>query len=555
MDLTRRQLYNGCMKKQTILLCLALSGSAAFCAATADAGLVANGVVVNGDKIQKLEKKSFSDGLAVRYKLPAGKRRITGEDTVWTLPLDAKVWYQAGRGADFVDYEAPYTATTVKDIPEGQLISLPITAKLADGTYRLMTEANVVDYTDSAVVYKGEGRFAVHYYADLRGFDQEGADTTPWRVTLVAKDLQTLATSDIVRRLCPNPPAGRAKAVASRFAPAGRCIWHWLPMGDPRLEEQRGWYDKTRELGFEYYLIDEGWRKWGDDETRWQKLKEVIDYGKSVGVKTFIWVDSKEMRNPEETRAYLAKTVAAGAVGIKIDFFPKANYGMMKRYEQLLQATYDAGLRVDFHGCVKPSGREKTWPHEIAREAIRGHEWHITRYRRVLPASHDTILPFNRLVQGHGDYTPLVFNPKELIHFTWARQLAQPIVFSCPFLCFGDYPANYLSNPAADFVKDLRAVYDETKILPGSEIGECVAVAKRAKDRWFVAIENGEKDREIEIEFSFIKKPMKVEAFGDSEDGALDAYRTESYVVRPGDRRKVSVRGFGGYAARLAPVR
>ena len=93
------------MKKQTILLCLALSGSAAFCAATADAGLVANGVVVNGDKIQKLEKKSFSDGLAVRYKLPAGKRRITGEDTVWTLPLDAKVWYQAGRGADFVDYD------------------------------------------------------------------------------------------------------------------------------------------------------------------------------------------------------------------------------------------------------------------------------------------------------------------------------------------------------------------------------------------------------------------------------------------------------------------
>ena len=513
------------------------------------------GVTVNGKSVCDVEWKRFGDGYAARYRLPSGKRTITGEDTVWTLPLDAKVWYQAGRGTDFVDYEAPYTFNYVRDIPAGQLISLPITAKLSDGTYRLITEANVVDYTDSAVVYKGEGRFAVHYYADQHGFDQEGADTTPWRVTLVAKDLQTLATSDIVRRLCPPAPVARAKAVASKFAPAGRCIWHWLPMGDPRFDEQRDWYDKTKALGFEYYLIDEGWRKWGDDVTRWQKLKEVIDYGKSVGVKTFIWVDSKEMRNPEETKAYLDKTVAAGAVGIKIDFFPKASYGMMKRYEQLLQATFVAGLRVDFHGCVKPSGRERTWPHEIAREAIRGHEWHITRYRRVLPASHDTILPFNRLVQGHGDYTPLVFNKKELIHFTWARQLAQPIVFSCPFLCFGDYPANYLSNPAVEFVKDLRAVYDETRVLSGSEIGECVAVAKRAGDTWFVAVENGEADREIEIDFSFLVKPMAAVAYGDSEDGALDAYKTENFTVKPNEKLKIKVRGFGGYAAKLVPLR
>ena len=532
---------------------LAAASLAVFCSfgtgAASSLEIAARGVVVNGEKRESVEWREFSDGAAVRYALPEGKVSVLREETLWRLPEDAVVWYQAGRGHDFIDYEAPYMKNTVREIPVGQLMAMPVTAKLPDGTYRMMTEANVVDYTDSALIYKGGGVFAIHYYADLNGFTKESVATTPWRVMLVAKDLQTLATSDIVRRLCPEPPAERAKAVKERFAPAGRCVWHWLPMGDPIFAEQKDWYDKTAALGFEYYLIDEGWRKWGDDMTRWDRLKECIDYGKSVGVKSFIWVDSKEMRTPKATREYLAKTVAAGAVGIKIDFFPKANHATMKWYEELLAATFEAGLRVDFHGCVKPSGREKTWPHEIAREAIRGHEWHITRYKRILPSEHDAILPFCRLVQGHGDYTPLVFEKRELIHFTWARQLAQPIVFACPFLCFGDYPKNYLENPAVDFIKALPAQYDETLVLPGSEIGECVAMARRKGNAWFIAVENGATDRELAIDFSFVKTPMKVVAYADSDDGRLDAYCEESYTVKPGDIRTIKVRANGGYAA------
>lgn len=89
----------------------------------------------------------------------------------------------------------------------------------------------------------------------------------------------------------------------------------------------------------------------------------------------------------------------------------------------------------------------------------------------MLPFEHDTILPFCRLVQGHADYTPMVFEPKQLVRFTWARQLAQGVVFSAPFLCFGDFPKNYQENPAVDFIKSLPATYDEVRVLPGSEIG------------------------------------------------------------------------------------
>ena len=212
----------------------------------------------------------------------------------------------------------------------------------------------------------------------------------------------------------------------------------------------------------------------------------------------------------------------------------------------------DAGLVVDFHGAVKPTGRERFWPHELAREAIRGHEYHITRYNRVLPFEHDTILPFCRLVQGHGDYTPMVFEKSQLIHFTWSRQLAQGIVYACPFLCFGDFPKNYQTNPAADLIRELPSVYDETRVLPGSEIGECVALARRKGDEWFIAVENGAKPRTLEITFDFIKTEMTFVSYGDAPD-RLDAYETACGDIAPGGKLKAVMRQGGGFAARLVP--
>ena len=522
-------------------------GAAAVALAAGAKTVDAKGVVVNGKTVRETERRDFADGSAVRYVLPEGERRIEREDTVWTLPLDAKVWYQEYG----MDYEKPYCSSLVSEIPVGTVMDFPVTAKLADGTYRLITEANVVGYTDSAAKYLGEGRFGVFYANDPDGFDQKGADTTPWRVMLVAKDLQTLATSDIVRRLCPAPSAEVA-AKAAKFVRPGRAVWQWLPAGAPKYGEQKEWYDRTKALGFEYYLIDDGWRDWCDgDMDQWACLKKWIDYGKSIGVETFMWVDSKEMRNPETRRGYLAKVKASGAVGIKIDFHPAPSCEQMAWYEEALADTLEFGLMTDYHGCVKPSGREKTWPHEVAREAIRGHEWHITRYNRVLPPEHDCILPFNRLVQGHADYTPVVFEEKELAGYTRARELAQGIIFSAPFLCLGDYPKNYLESPAVEIIKALEPVYDETIVLPGSEIGECVAVAKRKGEKWFIAIENGAEDRSLEIPLSFLRSgKWKMKKFADAENSNTE-FDISEFVVVPSDTLKLALRAKGGFVAVL----
>ena len=499
-----------------------------------------------GVELMRLEARTFKDGVAYRYVLNASKpRKIECESSSWTLPEKAKFWYQVG----IASYENEYKSSDAAGIPTNRVICLPVTAKLDDGGYLLFTEANLYNYTDLAVKKEG-GSLKAFFHADKKGFTQEGESFTPWRVTIAAKDLNTLANSHIVKNLCP-PPSDPTLA-GKDFCKPGRSIWQWLPAGTPIYSEQEDWYNKTKELGFEYYLIDDGWRDWKDgDKDQWECLKTAVAYGKKIGVKTAIWVHSKEVFNAETRMPYLKRVKECGAVGIKIDFMPPANYHWTKWYEDTSRDCAEVGLFVDFHGSVKPTGRERTWPHELAREAIRGHEWHITRYNRVLSKDHDCIVPFCRSIQGRADYTPVVFEKKELVHFTWPRELAQGVVFSAPFLCYGDRPGTYLSNPMVDILKAIPATYDETIVLPCSEIAECAAFAKCKDGVWFIAILNGEKEREVEIDLSFLGSgKYKKISFRDDAEKLDGAVKKEAFVSK-NDVLKISLRSGGGYIARL----
>ncbi len=78
-------------------------------------------------------------------------------------------------------------------------------------------------------------------------------------------------------------------------------------------------------------------------------------------------------------------------------------------------------------------------------------------------------------------------------------------------------------SPAVGIIKALEPVYDETVILPGSETGECVAVAKRKGGKWFVAIENGTEDRTLEIPLSVLGTgKWRMKKFADAESSNID---------------------------------
>jgi alpha-glucosidase len=335
-------------------------------------------------------------------------------------------------------------------------------------------------------------------YADPRGWTTDNQVVQPSRVTIVPRTLTDLVNTTLVENLNPHASAELAKA---DWIKPGRSAWQWLASGDPKESEQQAWIDWTAQLKFEYYLIDEGWEKWPDS---WQAIASDVAYAKTKNVKIWIWVHSRTVMDSQARREYMRKAVAAGVVGIKIDFPPPASREIANWYFDTAKDAAEMHLMVDFHGSNKPTGMDRTWPNVITREAVRGHEYQITRYHRVPQPDHDVILPFTRYVAGPGDYTPTVFATSELMGNTWAHELAQAVAFTSPFLCFGGHPQSDLENLARDVLTAISPVWDATLVLAGSEPGKVVAEARRSGKQWFIAVINGGEATTLDIPLDFL---------------------------------------------------
>ena len=501
-----------------------------------------------GGETYELDVRAYNDGVALRARLAAKPgRKINGEATEWKLSGNPLAWYQT----DFGSYEGIFQSNRLDDLSAGQKIPLPITFSLSGGGYALVTEANLVNYSDvgTQVAPDHSLRACFHARPDGNGWTSDAAVVQPWRVILLARDLNALVNSDLIRNLCPAAPPELAKAA---WIQPGRSSWQWWSASAPIYADQHQWVDWTKQLGFEYYLVDEGWKNWKDNgRDKWAGLREVCDYAKTNGVKIWCWVNSSDVPNAAKRTNFLDRAVAAGVVGVKIDFEPEANVRWVNWYDETLRDAAARKLMVDFHGANKPVGRDRTWPNELSRESIRGHEYHILRYHRTLPPQHDCILPFTRYVIGAGDYTPTVFNPKELRGYTWARELAQAVVFTSPFLCYADHPTNYLNNPALDVMKAIPSVWDETVVLPGSEIGKCAAFARRNGKQWFIGVINGGEATTLNLPLDFLGRgKYQMIQLGDAPDRD-DAWQREEKTVRRGDSVRLVLRPGGGCVIEL----
>jgi alpha-glucosidase len=489
----------------------------------------------------ELEVRAFDDGAAVRTRIPldGNAHTIAGEVTSFSVPLDSPGWWARYDGS----YEKPCQSGTFDSIPANAPLSPPVTFKLGGNLYVALTEANNDSFPDMGLVRDGDFLKAV-FPASSGGWSQQGTIVTPWRVAVIAEGLSALVNSDIVTNLCPPPPAELVKA---DWIKPGRVLWQWWAIGAPRLNDQKDWVDAAKKLGFEYYLIDDGWRNWrAEGKDQWECLKDAISYAKTQGVGCLVWVDSKEMRSDIGRRAYLERVAALGAAGIKIDFIPACTPAVTRWYEGALKDTAELHLLCNFHGAVKPTGRRRTWPHELTREAVRGHEYHMTRYRRVQTADHDETVLFTRYLAGPADYTPTAFDPREMVGYTWAHLLAQAVDMTSPLLCLAGKYQDFTGNPAEDLLRHLPATWDETIVLPGSEIGKTVGFARRRGQEWYVGMLNGGQAAAMQVDLSFLGTgAWQADVFGDDPNNAA-AFSRETKAVTAADRLTASMSPRGG---------
>ncbi|MGI4756811.1 MAG: glycoside hydrolase family 97 catalytic domain-containing protein [Janthinobacterium lividum] len=483
-----------------------------------------------------------NDGVGVRLRLPAkAGRRVQADRSAWMLGGDPTVWAAKLDNS----YESAYHQNTLKSLGTDS-IGLPLTARVG-GVYLSLTEALVKDYGDLAVKLGEGGALEGQLYADPKGWTTDSEVVQPWRVTVIARNLTNLVNTTLVENL--NPAASAQLATASWIKP-GRSAWQWLASGDPKETEQQQWIDWTSDLKFEYYLIDEGWEKWPDS---WPAITSDVAYAKTKNVKIWIWTHSRTVRDAVARKEYFRKAAEAGVVGVKIDFPPPGSRDISNWYFDVAKDAADVHLMVDFHGATKPTGMQRTWPNVITREAVRGHEYQITRYHRVPQADHDVILPFTRYIAGPGDYTPTVFTTSELMGNTWAHELAQAVVFTSPFLCFGGHPQSYLENPARDVLTAMPAVWDETRVLPGSEPGKVVAEARRSGKQWFLAVINGGEATTLDIPLEFLDVgSWRAVQLRDAKDKP-DAWDRQDGKVTRSDRVRLELAARGGFVGWIHP--
>ncbi|MCX6141930.1 MAG: glycoside hydrolase family 97 catalytic domain-containing protein [Ignavibacteriales bacterium] len=508
-----------------------------------------------------LEVRVFDDGIAFRHVIPGTdtSARVPDEYTTFVVPNGSTVWYHDMDG----HYEADYIKQDIAAVLPGQWAGPPVTFKLPGETgYASITEANLVNYSGMGLEADGRRgliiglghRQPLNYPFELRyGRDEgkrlgqaaavKGTITTPWRVIMIGRDLNTLVNSTIVPNLCPPPdPLLFPKGIKTSWIKPGRAVWRYVDGGDGSFEGLKEFSRLAGKLGFEHHVIEGVWSRWTTEQR-----KEMVEYSRRQGVGVWFWKHSKELRTPEAREEFFKMLNDLGVAGAKIDFFDHEAKEVVDVYEAILLKAAQYHILVVFHGANKPTGRERTWPNELVREAIRGME----SSRMMERARHQTILPFTRYLAGPADYTTMIFSQRRR-DSSWPHQIASMAVFSSPILTIAANPDSILLNPAVDVIKGIPAVWDETIVLPDSRIGELVLFARRTGTMWFLAAMCGPQARTIQVPLRFLGEGSYKSTLVRDNKADAAAVVLENRTLTKSDTITIEMINGGGFIGRFA---
>jgi len=353
----------------------------------------------------------------------------------------------------------------------------------------------------------------------------------------------------------------------------GQTSWEWWHASNIiGVDFKSGYNTKTykyyidfaAKYNMPYVLMDEGWSYTVTDISKPNpdiNLEKLVAYAKEKNVRILLWASWLAVEN---TPDFFEQVRKIGAAGVKIDFMDRSDQWMMNYYERTAKKAFENKLLVDFHGSISPRGLERAYPNVISYEGVTGMEQnkgggHDTPNNRV-------ILPFTRNVVGAMDYTPGAMNsvhPK-FWHANWsnpmsigtrAHQLALYVVFESGLQMLADNPNSYYQNDnCIKFITSVPTTWDETIVLSG-KIGEYIVVAKRKGNSWFIGGITNDQPREVELDFSFLKKDAiyAMTIFNDgvnAENNAID-YTKNTQNINSKDKLLVKMVLNGGMAAVL----
>lgn len=470
------------------------------------------------------------DGVAYRYLLDGrGEHQVTDESGAWEPATDGPAWMQQSYA---VNYEAEWTTTTAAAGNGGGAVGFPVLFQ-QDERYALVTEADLHgDYSGAHLTHAaGSLRYDIELF-EGEPVTSTGDLTTPWRVAIVG-DLPDVVGSTLVDDLA--TPDALEGQDTSWIAP-GRSSWSWLTdPGSPRDEaRQRDFVDLAARNGWEYVLLDEGW------DASW--VPRTVRYAHTKGVDVIAWFHNRDLRTQEQRDEWLPRLKSWGVSGIKVDFMDSDSQEIHRWYDAVARDTARYRLMINFHGSALPTGMQRTWPHIMSYEAVRGMENGVRPERNL-------IVPFTRNVVGSMDFTPVVFS-RDDARTSKAQQVAMSVAYESGWQHLSDKPEGYAAEPAAmPFLQDLPTTWDEVRLLSGTP-GRDAVLARRSGDRWFVGGLRAGPGEPLALPLQGLTHGKQVLVDLLAHDGA-DGSATVHTTVRAtaGETLRVPTANNGGFAA------
>lgn len=119
---------------------------------------------------------------------------------------------------------------------------------------------------------------------------------------------------------------------------------------------------------------------------------------------------------------------------------------------------------------------------------------------------------------------------------------------------FGAHPKTLLDSAAANVIKSIPSVWDETIVLPQSEIGELALFARRRGTTWFLAVMNGPTARTFQAPLAFLGRGFyQADIVYDRPRDEGNARLQKTYA-RAGDTLPMRLAPGGGYLVRFTPM-
>lgn len=242
---------------------------------------------------------------------------------------------------------------------------------------------------------------------------------------------------------------------------------------------------------------------------------------------------------------------AMGVAGLKIDFFGGDGQSMISYYLDIIEDAADYGFVLNFHGATLPRGWQRTYPHLMTMEAIKGLEFVTFEQKNAdEQPTHASMLPFTRNVFDPMDFTPMVLDRINRIErrTTSAFELALSVLFTSGIQHYAEIPEGMAKAPnyVKAFLKRVPSVWNDTKFIDGYP-GKFAVIARQGDGRWYIAGINGDvTERKLNVNLNDLPIRGSGQLITDGEGGNL-SFRQSMVQLSANRKFEVTLKPHGGF--------